>query len=727
MFTRKYVIVALIVLLGIGVWYELPTITSFHATAQVQQKGTGTTSIQHVVIIMMENHSFDNLFGQFPKANGMTLPRASNPLRSDYSHTGPATLAALDGGKMDGFPLRSYVQYTQSDIPVYWKYAQQFGLGDNFFASMATSSAPNHMAMVAAQTGGLDATVNQQGCSSTQNTVVHSKAQTGNEYWSYPCYPIASLPQVLDNNHISWRYYATTAAWDAPMIIQAVAQSPNNISNSTQFIQDVQAGNLATVSWVTPPGGEPSDHPPAPLQGGQNFLSQQVNAVMNSQYWNSTAIFVTWDEWGGFYDHVVPPHVDGLGLGPRVPLLVISPYAKPGYISHAQGEFSSFVRFVEDNFHLPNLGQRDSLPATSNLMDFFDFSQTPQQPLILGQIKYSHILQVPTFGAGTNGSGSMIQSSLTPTIGGPSTLFKFNVIYNLPGTPTIHNVNIDGTAYPMTVVGPVHGKKATIYGYSTKLGVGSHGYTFTFSDVSGTGTLPYNGVAFPGPEVHPLTLTQLTTKPNLVLPGQPVTYSVVYTSPTNTAPTLAKVDIDGTSFDMQPKGKSYQTGVVYSYTTSSLSVGTHYYRFRFDDGSGVAIYEGMDSPIVAPILLSSSSVTPTAGTSTTVFTFQTTYIDAAGAAPKRAMLYVDNVGYPMQHISGAYNTGALFQVQTTLPTGSHSFAFVFADAQSSWADPFAPIVYAGPNVGANASPVPPGTLIVPSHDVNPDVSVDGDG
>ncbi|GAC1384512.1 MAG: hypothetical protein NVS4B7_16730 [Ktedonobacteraceae bacterium] len=722
---RKYLIIALIVVLGISIWQKLPTITSFHVGAKVQSKGVATTPIQHVVIIMMENHSFDNLFGQFPKATGMMLPRAANPLRSDYLHTGPATLAALDHGKMDSFPLRSYVQYTQSDIPIYWKYAQQFGLGDNFFASMATSSAPNHMAMVAAQTGGLDETVNQKGCSSTQNTIVHSKAQTGNEYWSYPCYPIASLPQVLNTNHISWRYYASTAAWDAPMIIQSVAQSPNIIRSSTQFVQDVQAGNLASVSWVTPQGGAPSDHPPAPLQGGQNFVSQQVSAIMNSQYWSSTAIFVSWDEWGGFYDHVTPPPVDGLGLGPRVPLLVISPYARSGYISHAQGEFSSFVKFVEEDFALPNLGQRDALPATSDLMDFFNFQQTPQPPLILGQIKYSQALKVPSFGAGTNGSGSIIQSALTPVIGGPATVFKFNVIYSLSSTPAIHNVTIDGVDYPMTVVGRAHGK-ASIYGYSTKLGVGTHSFTFTFSDVSGTITLPYNGVAFPGPEVHPFTLTQLTTKPNLVLPDQPVTYAVVYTSPTNTAPTLAKVDIDGTAFDMQPKGKNYQGGVVYSYTTASLSVGTHYYRFRFDDGSGVAIYEGMDNPIIAPLLLSNSALNPTLGTSTTTFTFQTTYTDAAGTAPTRAMLYVDNVGYPMQYISGSYSTGALFQVQTTLPNGSHSFTFVFADAQSSWADPFAPTTYAGPNVGANAKAVQPGTLIIPSHDVNPDVVVDSD-
>src|SRR5712692_2703026 len=103
-----------------------------------------TTPIQHVVVIMLENHTFDNFFGRFPGANGVTLPRASDPVRSDFNHNAAATAAAVDGGKMDGFPVRSMVQYTQADIPIYWNYARQFGLGDNFFASMTTSSSPNH-------------------------------------------------------------------------------------------------------------------------------------------------------------------------------------------------------------------------------------------------------------------------------------------------------------------------------------------------------------------------------------------------------------------------------------------------------------------------------------------------------------------------------------------------------------------------------------------------------
>src|SRR5207302_7442629 len=132
--------------------------------------------------------------------------------------------------------------------------------------------------------------------------------------------------------------------------------------------------------------------------------------------------------------------------------------------------------------------------------------------------------------------------------------------------------------------------------------------------------------------------------------------------------------------------------------------------------------EGYDHPNVTPLVLSSSSVTPTAGSASTVFTFLTTYQEANGAMPASAFVYVDTVAYPMQYISGNITTGPLFQATTTLPTGNHTFAFVFSDTLTSWADPFAPTFYAGPNVGAGAQPVKPGTVIYPSHDVNPDVT-----
>ncbi len=150
---KMYVIAAAMVIAGVALWHLIPTYTthSVHAT-MIRKNGCDDTHFQHVVVIMMENHTFDNLFGRYPGANGdPNLQPASNPQRADFDHTGPAAIAAIDGGKMDKFPQRSFVQYTQQDIPDYWAYAQQFGLGDNFFSSFDTNSTPNHMAMVAAE------------------------------------------------------------------------------------------------------------------------------------------------------------------------------------------------------------------------------------------------------------------------------------------------------------------------------------------------------------------------------------------------------------------------------------------------------------------------------------------------------------------------------------------------------------------------------------------------
>jgi len=716
-----YILVAFVAILGISLGFIVPTLSSRYVHATDHAKGTATTPIQHVVVIMLENHSLDTMFGRFPGVNGATLPRASDPFTSDIDHSGPAEVAAVDGGKMDEFPLQGQVQYNQSDIPTFWSYAQQFGLGDNFFSSMESSSTPNHMSMVAGQTGGVDVTIGTPGCQSISTSILHSKNEAGNEYWGYPCYNINSLPHLLDINGLSWKYYAVTTSWDPPLLIKNISQSPNNIHSETQFIRDVKAGHLADVSWVTPGGGDPSGHPPAQMGGGENFVAQQINAVMQSQYWNNTAIFLTWDEFGGQYDHVAPPHVDGVGLGVRVPLIVISPYAKHGYISHAQSEFSSFIKFIEEDYNLPNLGARDALPQTGDLMDYFNFSQTPQPPFILSQINYQQMLKVPSYGAANN-----VQAALNPIIGGSNTKYQYDVIYEPRDIPTVHNVTIDGVNHPMSPISVTHGS-GTIYQYTTTLPVGTHSFTFTFTDSSGTVTLPANGVPFPGPEVHPFTVAGYNAHPNISLPGTSVTYSVKYQSPTSTAPTLAELDIDGVPHALKANGTNYQKGVTYTYTTSSLSIGIHYFRYRFNDGSGVAIYEGLEKPIVTPIVLTNSGVSPTSGTASTVFTFQTTYSETNGAAPSQAILYVDNVAHPLKYVSGSYSTGALFQVKTTLPTGNHSFGFVFTDSLSSWVDPYAPALYAGPNVGANAAPVPSGTLIIPSHDQNPDVMNTGDG
>lgn len=650
-----------------------------------------SSPIQHVVIIMMENHTFDNYFGSFPGANGVTLPQDPNPVPSDYNHGAPATAAAIDGGKMDEFASHGFYQYKQSDIPNYWSYAQNFGLSDYFFTSYATSSTPNHLAMVAAQNANTYDTPQQRGCLSSPNTLMPSRENgVTNDFWSYPCYNVKTLPDLLTGAGLTWRYYSSVPIWDDPMMISNLSGSPNDVHNVGQFVKDVQANKMANVSWIIPTGNN-TDHPPVALQGGQNFVTQQINAVMNSPYWNNTAIFLTWDDWGGFYDHVPPPSnlVDGMGLGPRVPLIVVSPYAKAGYISHKFGEFSSFVKYVEQNWNLPNLGQRDANPNISDLTDFFDYSQTPLSPLILNQINFSQTLLMPSPLRIPNVAGA-----ITPQQGSPSITFRFDIIYTRTDTPAIHNVVIDGTPYAMSAVGKY--SAGTLYQYSTKLPVGSHTTSFTFSDGTGTITLPYN-VPVPAPTVNPFQVLT-SVSPTVALPGVPVTYKAKYSSPTGKAPTQTEIDIDGTPYTMQQtSGTNFKQGVLYTYTTSSLSIGVHYFRMVFSDGSSTAAYEGFPAPSITPITLTNSS----ASSASTTFTFQTTYTDTYSNAPAVAEVYADKTAYPLTYSSGSYSSGAVYSAAVTLSSGCKSFYFVFSDGQSQWTNPLAPATYPCPAVGSS--------------------------
>lgn len=698
------------------------SVTLTHAQQRIAA-GTPTTPITHVVIFMLENHDFANYFGRYPGVqNAVTLPRASNPLPHDIGHSGAEFAAAADGGKMDEFPPSGQVQYTQADLPTWWNYAQEFGMGDNFFSSVATSSTPNHIALVAAgQTGGAWGTDPSRGsCGGAANNVLIARSTTGEEYFSTPCYDIPSnLPELLAANNISWRYYSGKGIFDAPSYIQSLQNSPNDIHDPRKFAKDVTGGTLATVSWVVPLH---TDHPPDAVELAQNWVSQQINTIMNSSYWKNTAIFISWDDWGGQYDPVYPPQVDGVGLGARVPFLVISPYTPAGTLSHSLGEFTSFAKFIEANWQLPSLGTRDANSQIDNLMDYFNFNQTPRAPVIEPPISYPAALTVP--------SGSPANGVVSPMDGTAASSYTFSIIYNLSMTPATHNVIIDGTAHSMVSKGAVKG--GTLWQYTTSLPVGAHSCSFTFSTASGTATFPDNGVSFPVPTVHPFSLGKARV-PSQLLPGKSLTYSVVYTSSAGKAPTTAEVDIDGVRHSMTALSTNYTSGVTYKYTTTAPAVGVHNTRFVFDDGTGPWIIDNVQ-PVVTPLTLTGSSVSPTSGTSTTQFTFSTTYTETSGSAPSQAEVYVDGKAHQMSYISGSYASGALYQATLTLATGNHTFYFVFADASSSWADPLGPAVYSGPSVTTNptsrsssaTTTTTAPTIIAPSHDDDPDYPLPSD-
>jgi hypothetical protein len=407
---------------------------------------------------------------------------------------------------------------------------------------------------------------------------------------------------------------------------------------------------------------------------------------MKSSYWEKTAVFVTWDDWGGFYDHVQPPVVDVWGLGPRVPLLAISPYSKPGYISHEQGEFSSFCKFVEVNWGLPNLGERDALATTSDLMDFFDFTQTPQPPYIQAMVPAPSMIGVPFH------DKDIGATSLFPQTGGPSTEFQFWIAYTPKTPPDVATVVIDGTAHPMKAAGTESRPPAgTLYNYSTNLEPGTHEFYFSFTSSGRTVALPFNDVPYIV-VVQPFDVTNLTSLHNPML-GQTHHFIISYSSPTGKPATITEVEIDGVTFEMH-----LQDDGNYVYTTDALAEGLHYYRFRVSDGTTTGIYEAGLTPNVLPFVLHGPTVTPLTGSTETTFEFNINYMHYAGTAPTSALVYVDNTPYEMDMQSGDLTTGALFSATKTLSAAEHRFYFVFNDGQTANVDPIGPAYFAGPDV-----------------------------
>jgi phospholipase C len=328
-------------------------------------------------------------------------------------------------GKMDGFDkeqngnvngvLMPYTQMTQADIPNYWSYAQHFTLADHMFSSLAGPSMPNHLYTVGAGSSGvftrskgtfgvINVPVDRSnpdnhswGCDSDDATtvdVMDSEGKVtgdpGGPAAQFPCLDMPTIVDLLQSSKISWRYYAPAQGeygyqWMALDAVNHIRNGPlwaaPYIAPDTQFITDALSGNLPAVSWLVT--GVGAEHPPNSTCLGENWSVKQLNAVMNGPDWNTTAVFVTWDDYGGFYDHVPPPGLDQFGLGPRVPLLIISPYVKPGFISKTEYELSSFLTFVERRFQLEPLTARDA--NANDMEDSFDFTQNPSPPLILNE------------------------------------------------------------------------------------------------------------------------------------------------------------------------------------------------------------------------------------------------------------------------------------------------------------------------------------------------------
>ncbi|MGB0064072.1 MAG: alkaline phosphatase family protein [Terracidiphilus sp.] len=355
--------------------------------------------IQHIVVIMQENRSFDNLFNGFPGADtaqsgmdgnqSIALRPISLDDSRDLDHSHLRWVKDWDNGKMDGFGEGTgslpYSYVPESDVEEYWTLARQYVLGDRMFQSNTGPSFVAHQYMIAGQSANVveNPSGSVWGCDSPPGTTAAVLGPDDTELPGvYPCFDYLTVADLLDLKGVTWRYYAPADGDDFFVLsaYQAIRHIrfgqdwlDNVVSPQNRILTDIQHGELAQVTWVVPDWAH-SDHPGSGSEG-PSWVTSIINAIGNSPYWNSTAIFIAWDDWGGWYDHVTPPKMDAMGPGFRVPLLIVSPYSKHGYITHHNHEASGFIAFIEHNFDLGTLGTRDA--GSDAFEDCFDYSQKP--------------------------------------------------------------------------------------------------------------------------------------------------------------------------------------------------------------------------------------------------------------------------------------------------------------------------------------------------------------
>src|ERR1022692_1115830 len=380
-------------------------------------------------------------------------------------HGHASAVADIDGGKMDGFiqqrdkalktcttagdPACSVASsaspdvmgyHTAAEIPNYWTYALDFVLDDQMFEPVASWSLPDHLYMVSAWSARC-ANSSPSSCTNSivgpygvaqMNQAVHTELETGvadyNLAWT-------DITWLLYAKHVSWAYYiqtgtqpdcaddgaetcspipqrySTPGIWNPLPLFGDVRQDHqlSNIQSLNDYFTSAKAGTLPAVSWITP-SSQDSEHPPASVHQGQAYTTAIINAAMKSPDWSSTAIFLSWDDWGGFYDNVVPPNIDENGYGVRVPSIVISPYAKHGFIDHQTLSSDAYLKFIEDDFlggdrlnpktdgrPDPRPDVRENEAVLGNLVQDFNFSQAPSRPVLLPTNPPTDSPSIPAF------------------------------------------------------------------------------------------------------------------------------------------------------------------------------------------------------------------------------------------------------------------------------------------------------------------------------------------
>jgi phospholipase C len=385
------------------------------------------------VFVMKENRTFDHYFGRYPGAEGIAeavrkdgtvvpLTEAPDVLDHDLCHGFLDGLVAIDGGTMTGFDascrpndLQRYTQFDREGIPRYWAYADRFVLADRFFTSTYGDSIPEHLFALGAQADGViglgkggvreaarfcaapsDSLLRvRPGLSTQQMEEMFNAEEAIGEPGALAavdrhliptsnCLDLTILPDALEAAGVTWGYYAVSGQNSFIDAIRHVYEGPMRarVLPSDAFVSDVRAGRLPQVAWLLAPPGS-SEHPGGEsVCEGEGWTVEQINAIMESPYWERTAVIIVWDNYGGLYDHVAPPHVDLFGLGLRTPALIVSPWARRGFVDHTTYEFSSVLRFVEGLYGLAAMTERDA--AADPLTGAFDFASPPRtEPLVL--------------------------------------------------------------------------------------------------------------------------------------------------------------------------------------------------------------------------------------------------------------------------------------------------------------------------------------------------------
>jgi phospholipase C len=382
------------------------------------------SQIKHVVVIFQENRTPDNLFHGLAGADiansglnskGQQITLQPIPLVNNYDvdHSHPSFVVMYDGGKMDGAdkigitcaphakncppPNAQFKYVTPSDVAPYFTMAEQYTFADRMFQTNQGPSFPAHQFIIAGtsaptatsnlfaaeEPGGIANFIDNAGCKAPKQEYVRLIDPNGGESKKmFPCFEHPTLPDLLDKAKVSWHYYTLSpnSIWTGPNAISHLRNGPDwkqVIVPQDQVLRDIKNNQLPAVSWVIPTWAE-SDHAGSGNQGlGPSWVASIVNSIGASSYWANTAIFITWDDWGGWYDHVAPTIYDSYEYGFRVPLIVVSPYAKKAYVSKVTHDFGSILKFIEGVYGLPSLGYADA--RADDLSDCFQFNEKPSE------------------------------------------------------------------------------------------------------------------------------------------------------------------------------------------------------------------------------------------------------------------------------------------------------------------------------------------------------------